>query len=221
MPIWFAFGPDRLGSIGQKRAGWFLHIGFLPDQIHLAQSARSKLDPGWFCTILSGRLWKNRTESKSGKLVAGWFKSCQKLDPLIPAHQLAFRPDEFSQILARPSRLDPGRFCTVDPYLWKNGTEKDAVSRIWNIRSGPILAAHWPYLAVTKMLPDRIEHMYWEVYSYLDTLAWSAWDLAILSFVQYIFFEAGCYWGRGGSNVSWHVQFGGASLSFVRKRMWE
>ena len=49
---WLSSGPDPFGQ-------------------NLAQSARTKSDPGWFCTILSGRLWMNGTESKSGKLVAG------------------------------------------------------------------------------------------------------------------------------------------------------
>ena len=67
--IRLATGPDRMGSIGQKRAGWFLHIGLLPDRNCLAQnltqSARTKSDQTCFCTILSGtsveernRVWK-------------------------------------------------------------------------------------------------------------------------------------------------------------------
>ena len=43
-----------------------------------------------------GRLWKNGTESESGKLVAG-----QKPGPMIPAHRLAFRPEGFDQTLTR------------------------------------------------------------------------------------------------------------------------
>ena len=34
---------------------------------------------------------------------------------MILAHQPAFRPDESSQTLARLSRSDPGRFCTIWP----------------------------------------------------------------------------------------------------------
>ena len=36
--IRFASGPDRLGSVGQKRAGCFLHTGLLPDRIRLAKT---------------------------------------------------------------------------------------------------------------------------------------------------------------------------------------
>ena len=50
-----------------------------------------------------GCLWKNATESESGKLAAG-----QKLSLMIPApaHQIASRPDAFGQTLTRPSRSD-------------------------------------------------------------------------------------------------------------------
>ena len=92
---WLASGPDPFGQ-------------------NLTQPARTKPDPGWFCTILSqyypGHLWNNGTESQSGKLVAGQLR---------PARNRArwflhtgLRPDAFSQTLTRPSRWDPGRFCT-------------------------------------------------------------------------------------------------------------
>ena len=48
---WLAFGPDPFGQ-------------------NLTQSARTKSDPGWFCTILSGTSMEER-KSDSGKLVAG------------------------------------------------------------------------------------------------------------------------------------------------------
>ena len=49
---WLASGPDPFGH-------------------NLTQSARTRSDLGWFCTIYyPRRLWKNRTESESGKLVA-------------------------------------------------------------------------------------------------------------------------------------------------------
>ena len=108
-------------------------------------SARTKSALGWFCILLSGtsveerkRVWKWETSSRP-------VASCQKPGPIIPVHQLAFRPDECSQTLARPSRSDPGRFCTVwsMPSLEKR-TENDAGSRIRHVRSGPILAARWP-----------------------------------------------------------------------------
>ena len=62
-----------MGSTSQKWAEWFLLTGLLPDQVHLDktwQSARTKLDLGWFCTILSGmsleerdQVWKSETGS--------------------------------------------------------------------------------------------------------------------------------------------------------------
>ena len=58
--------------------------------------------------------------------------SCQKPGRRFLHTGLAFRPDEFGQTLTRPSRSDPGRFCTVwsIPSLEKSVTEKDAGSRI-------------------------------------------------------------------------------------------
>ena len=91
---WLASGPD-------------------PFDPNLAQSTRTKSDQGWFCIILSGtsveegnRAWKWETSSRP-------VASCQKPGPMIPAHRLVFRPDECSQTLTKPSRSDPGRFCTV------------------------------------------------------------------------------------------------------------
>ena len=76
----------RAGSVGQK-----------PD---------SQPEPNWiqagFAQYDLGRLWKNATESESGKLEVG-----QKLSLMIPAHQIASRPDAFGQTLTRPSRSDP------------------------------------------------------------------------------------------------------------------
>ena len=68
-------GVEERGSIwsglDQKQAGWSLHTGLLLVWIRLArtwqESARTKSDPGWFCTIWSGSqgrpavvLWENR-----------------------------------------------------------------------------------------------------------------------------------------------------------------
>ena len=80
---------------------------------NLTQSARTESDPGWFCTVLSGlsvEKWNRIQQSKTG---SGPVASCQNPGPIIPAHQLASRPDAFGQILTRPSRSDPGRFCTI------------------------------------------------------------------------------------------------------------
>ena len=61
--------------------------------LNLAQSARTKSDPGWFCVILSAtsveegdRVW----ETGSGPVA-----SCQKPGQVIPAHRLASGPDPF------------------------------------------------------------------------------------------------------------------------------
>ena len=43
-----------------------------------------------FAQYCLNRLWKNRTESEGGKTGSGEVVSCQKPDPVIPAHQLAF-----------------------------------------------------------------------------------------------------------------------------------
>ena len=67
--------PVRLGSISQKRAGWFLHTGLLPDRIRLAKTRHSQPElnriRAGFAQYYPGRLWKNGTESENGKLVAG------------------------------------------------------------------------------------------------------------------------------------------------------
>ena len=107
---------------------------------------RTKSDPGWFCTIDTGRLRKNATESKSGKLAAGRLRSARNRvqwflhNGLLPiqvmrlAKALTGGPD---QIKVNFSQYDPG-------FHWKNGTEWDAGSRVRHIRSGQILAARWP-----------------------------------------------------------------------------
>ena len=80
---------------------------------NLTQSTRTKSDPGWFCTILSGTSVEERNlVSKSGT-GSGPVASCQKPGQMILAHQLASGPDAFDQTLTRPSRSDPGRFCTI------------------------------------------------------------------------------------------------------------
>ena len=60
-----------------------------------------------------GRLWKNATESESGKTGSGLVAFCQKPGPMILVHRLASGPNSFGGNLSRPSRSDPGRFCTV------------------------------------------------------------------------------------------------------------
>ena len=59
---WLASGPDPFGQ-------------------NLTQSARTKSDLGWFCTIYyPRRLWKNGTESESWKLVAGRLRIARNRD---------------------------------------------------------------------------------------------------------------------------------------------
>ena len=71
--------------------------GWDPFGQNLTQPAKTKLDLGWFCIILSrmsveewNGIWKWETGSRL-------FVSCQKLCQTIPAHWLAFRPDECSK----------------------------------------------------------------------------------------------------------------------------
>ena len=142
----------RSGSAGKhwREAGRMIFAHWLasgPDPFdqNLTQSARTKSDPGCFCTILSGTSWKNGTESESGKLVAG---------RLSPARNRArwflhtsLLPDQVR--LAKPWPGHPDRtrvgFAQYDPcLLWKNGAEVDAGSRIRHILSRQILAARWP-----------------------------------------------------------------------------
>ena len=76
---------------------------------------------------------------------------------MILAHQLASSLDLFSNYLSL-GWLYPG-------LLWKKGTESDAGSWIRHIRSNLILAAHWPYQVVNKMLPNWIWYVCWVTYS--------------------------------------------------------
>ena len=142
--VWFPSGPDQLGSIGQKWAGWFLHIGLLPDRICLAKTWHSQPELNWiwagFVQYDPGHIWKNGTKSKSGKLVVG-----QKPGQMIPEHHLVSGPDAFGQTLTGHLDWIWVSFAQCDPcFLWKNGAETDAGSRIQHIPSGLILTAHWP-----------------------------------------------------------------------------
>jgi len=101
----------------------------------------------------------NWSESKSQKF-SGPVASWQKPGQMIPAHQLASRPDAFGQTLTRPSRSDPGWFCTIwsmpslEKQNWNGCRKSDLAHTIWP-NSGCTLA-------VTKTLPDWIQHVYWE-----------------------------------------------------------
>ena len=84
-----------------------------PSGQNLTRSARTKLDLGWFCTILSGTSVEERNRVSKWETGSGPVASCQKPGPMIHAQQLASRPDAFGQNLTRPPRSDPGRFCTI------------------------------------------------------------------------------------------------------------
>ena len=96
--------------------------------------------------LVAGRLWKNATESESGKLVAGRLNSgrtghddfgtraCFRTGSVWPNHDQA-------------SRSDPGRFCTNMIRAVFGITETNRMRKVGSdiiMRSGPILAAHWP-----------------------------------------------------------------------------
>ena len=97
-------------------------------------------------------------------------KHWTEVNPRILTHRFASVPDPFAQNLARPSRSNPGRYCTL-----RSGTsleirdEPDAGIQIRHnhfiiILSGLFLAARWPLWsqqAVTRTLPDWIRHVYW------------------------------------------------------------
>ena len=110
----------------------------------LAQSTRTKSAPSWFCIV-------SRTSVEEHNRVRKWetssrqVASCQKPGLMIPAHQLAFRPNDGSQIMARPSRSDVGQFCiawpmpSVEKQNWKGCGKSD---RAYTVRadSGCMLA---------------------------------------------------------------------------------
>ena len=80
---------------------------------NLTQSARTKPDPGWFCTVLSGSSVDERNRVQKSETGNSPVALCQKPGQMVPAHQLASRLDAFGQTLTMLSRSDPGRFCTV------------------------------------------------------------------------------------------------------------
>ena len=140
----------RSGSAGKhlpEAGGWFLHkwLASGPDPFgqNLTLSARTKSDPGWICTILSGTSVEERNRVWKWETVSGPVASCQKPGPMIPVHQLVYRPDVFGQTLTRPSRSDPVPNM-IQAFFGKTELKLDSGSRMWHLRSGPILAARWP-----------------------------------------------------------------------------
>ena len=104
---------------------------------NVTQSARIKSDPGWFCTILSRTSVEERDQVWKLETGSGLVASCQTLGPMIPAHRLASGPDVFGQTLTRPSRSDPGRFCTIwsmsslEKWSWNGCGKSDPAYTIW------------------------------------------------------------------------------------------
>ena len=130
----------RSGSAGKQwpeAVGWFLHTGLLPDRIRLNKTWHNQPElnrtRAGFAQYYPGRLWKNGIESESGKLVADRLRLARNRARWFPYSLL---PDQMrlANTLTRPSRSDPGRFCTMwsVPSL-ENGAETDAGSRIWLI----------------------------------------------------------------------------------------
>ena len=111
---WLASGPDPFGQ-------------------NLTQSARTKSDPGSFCTILFGMSVEERNRVWKWETGSGPLASCQKQGPMIPAHQLASRPYASGQTLARPPRSDPGQFCRISTMPSFKKTE---LKRMREVRSG-------------------------------------------------------------------------------------
>ena len=116
---WLASGPDPFGQ-------------------NLTQSARTKSDPGWFCTILSGasaeernRVWKWETDS--GPVV-----SCQIPGPMIPAHRLASKPDAFGQNPDQTIQIGSGPvvYSMTHAFFWKTELKRmrEVGSGIYTIR---------------------------------------------------------------------------------------
>ena len=105
--------PVNMPEVGQMPLAHRLASGLDPFGQNLTQSARTKSEPGWFCTILSGTSVEERNRVGKWETGSGPVASCQKPGQMIPAHRLVPRPDVFGQTLTRPSRSDTGRFCTI------------------------------------------------------------------------------------------------------------
>ena len=86
-----------------------------------------------------------------------------ELGPMILAHRLASGPDPFSQILTGSSTSDLSWFCTIwsrpslEEWNWI-GCGKSDPAYTTRPNSGSTLAT----MAITKMLPNWIQHVYWE-----------------------------------------------------------
>ena len=103
------------------------------DQVHLAQtrqSARTKLDPGWFSTVWS-RLSVDETKSERGKLVACHLRHARNQAQWVLHTSLL--PDQMHLVKPWPGHPDQIQvsFGQYDPCpLWKNRTEVDVGSQV-------------------------------------------------------------------------------------------
>ena len=105
--------PSWLGSVGQRQAGWFLHTGLLPDQIHLAPKPDSLADPnriraGFARYDLGERswVWNWETDSRPVVFQARWFRFTSLLSVQIRLGKTwpsRFDPDQFCVLWSRPS----------------------------------------------------------------------------------------------------------------------
>ena len=100
---------------------------------NVTQSARTKSDPGWFRTILSGTSVEERNQFWKLETGAGRFRSVRNRaqrflhTSLLPDQMCLAKPWP-----CRPSRPDLGRFCTIWYMAFlEKVTETDARSRIW------------------------------------------------------------------------------------------
>ena len=100
---------------------------------NVTQSARTKSDPGWFCTILSGTSVEERKQFWKLETGAGRFRSVRNRaqrflhTSLLPDQMCLAKPWP-----CRPSRPDLGRLCTIWYMAFlEKVTETDARSRIW------------------------------------------------------------------------------------------
>ena len=130
-------------EVGRMIIAHRLASGPDPSGQNMTQSARTKSDPGWFCTILSGtsveernRVWK--WETGSGPVASSRTRRFLHTN-LLPGQMRFAKPWP-----GHPDRIQVG-FAQYNPCLFgKNGAEMDAGSRIQHIQTGPILAARWP-----------------------------------------------------------------------------
>ena len=77
-------GGKHWPEVGRMILAHRLASGPDPFDPNLTQSARTKPDPGWFCTILSGSSVDERNRVKKSETGSGPDVSCQKPGKMIP-----------------------------------------------------------------------------------------------------------------------------------------